>query len=123
MLPMTIIDEKPAYIRLLNLLNAIRELSPFEDLSADEEQLLGYLAIKWHEVDQITVSDIMQEAERVSPSTMYRRLIGLRDKGFIKMPTDKEDRRSRFVVPTAASKKYMSKLEQCVYELAGEKKG
>jgi hypothetical protein len=58
-LPMRNFNEKPAYIRLLNLLSAIRELSPLKDLTADEEQLLGQLAIRWHKTDQLTVGEMM----------------------------------------------------------------
>jgi DNA-binding MarR family transcriptional regulator len=59
----------------------------------------------------------MGESDRVSPSTMYRRLIALRDKGFVDSPADETDRRSRFVVPTASAKKYMRKLDECVNKL------
>jgi DNA-binding MarR family transcriptional regulator len=113
--------EIPAYLKLLNLLSAIRQLSPFEDLSADEEQLLCDLAVRWHLNEKITVGELMQESERVSPSTMYRRLIALRDKGFVDLPTDVADRRSRFVIPTASAKKYMKKLDECMDKLMQEK--
>jgi DNA-binding MarR family transcriptional regulator len=111
------INGAPAYLKLLNLLSAMRELSPFEDLSADEEQLLGDLALRWHLSDKVTVGDLMQASVRVSPSTMYRRLIVLRDKGFVDLPEDENDRRSRFVVPTASARKYIKKLDECVSKL------
>lgn len=114
-------DSEPTYVRLLNLLGAIRELSPFQNLTADEEQLLGQLAVRWHESDKITVGELMQAADKVSPSTIYRRLIGLRDKGFIDMPTDKKDRRIRFVVPLAPARKYTRHLDKCVLELAADR--
>lgn len=110
-------SKKPSYIKLLNLLAAIRELSPFQDLDANEEQLLGYLAVRWHDQNQLTVAEVMHEGGDKSPSTQYRRLIALRNKGFIDLPTDPTDRRSRFVVPTASAKKYMKKLDDCVAKL------
>ena len=114
---MSSIDGAPSHLKLLNLLSAIRELSPFEDLSADEEQLLGDLAVRWHLSGHVTVGDLMQSSGRVSSSTMYRRLLALRDKGFVDLPEDQNDRRSRFVVPTASAKKYIKKLDECVYKL------
>jgi DNA-binding MarR family transcriptional regulator len=111
---------KPSYIKLLNLLSAIRELSPFQDLASDEEQLLGQLAVRWHKTEKLTVGELMQESGQISPNTMYRRLIALRDKGFIDLPSDPNDRRSRFVVPTASAKKYMKKLDDCVAKLQSD---
>ena len=46
----------PADIKLLNLLEAIRGLSPFDAMSADEECLLRNLIIRWHAGEDIPVS-------------------------------------------------------------------
>ena len=108
---------KPSYIKLLNLLSAIRELSPFQDLAPDEEQLLGELAVRWYQTDKLTVGELMQESGQVSPSTIYRRLIALRNKGFVDMPTDANDKRSRLVIPTASAKRYIKQLDECVRKL------
>lgn len=113
-------NEKPAYIRLLNLLSAIRELSPLQDLTAEEEKLLGQLTIRWHETDQLTVGEMMGDADLVSSSTVYRRLLCLRDKGFIDLPTDIKDKRVRLVLPATLAKKYMKQLDQCVLKLFNE---
>jgi DNA-binding MarR family transcriptional regulator len=110
----------PSYIRLLNLIGAIRELSAFQDLSADDEQLLGALTIRWHHQTTVTVGELMGEEDGTSPSTRYRRLISLRDKGFIDMPTDKIDKRVRLIVPTSSAKKYMKQLDQAIHKLAAE---
>lgn len=111
---------KPSYVRLLNLLGAVRELSPFHWLSADDEQLLGKLAVLWHERDAVTVGEVMDEDDGTSPSTRYRRLISLRNKGFIDLPIDKTDKRVRLIVPTSSAKKYMKQLDQAIHKLAAE---
>jgi len=109
---------EPTYVRLHNLLGAIRELSPFQDLTADEEQLLGQLVVRWHASKRITVAELMQDTSRVSASTIYRRLIGLRDKGLVDLPVDMNDKRSHFVVPTPSAKRYIKHLDQCVLKLS-----
>lgn len=90
----------PAYIRLLNLMIALRELSPFAELTADEEQLLGDLIVRWDQGVDIRVSDIMNGGSRGSGSAIYRRLITLRDKRMIVLRTDSEDKRVKFIEPT-----------------------
>lgn len=68
---------KAASVRLLNMLSALRELTPFNSLTADEEVLLDELIVHWHRTDNLTISDVMVGTRRVSSSTNYRRLIAL----------------------------------------------
>lgn len=102
--------EGPTFIRLLNLLSAIRELAPFCELTAEEEQLLGDLVVRWHKEQDLTVSDVMLGSGRASASTIYRRLIGLRDKGLVALSADERDKRIRRVEPTGTAKDYMKLL-------------
>jgi len=95
------------FVRLLNLLDAIRGMSPFSDLSADEEQLLGQLVLRWQREEQFTVGDVMQSSDRASPSTIYRRLIALRDKGLADLCIDESDRRVKFIQPTPLAHEYV----------------
>jgi DNA-binding transcriptional ArsR family regulator len=113
-------NQTPAYLKLLNLISAIRELSPLQNLSADEEKILSDLAVRWHFSEKVTVGEMMQDSERVSPSTMYRRLIALRDKGLVSLPADKADRRIKFVIPTNAAKNYIKKLDEGMKNLMKE---
>ena len=73
----------PPHIRLLNLLGAIRGLSPFDVMTAEEDELLRDLIVRWHDAENIPVSEIMKTLANVSETTAYRRLISLRDKGLI----------------------------------------
>ena len=74
-------SQLPAHLRLLNLLVAVRDLSPFAVMTAEEDQLLRSLLIRWNEARNIPVSEIMNSMTGASAATAYRRLIGLRDKG------------------------------------------
>jgi hypothetical protein len=83
--------------RLLNArprwLEGVRELAPFSQLTADEEQLLDQLVVRWERDEVVTVGDMMTGSERTSGSTIYSRLVALRDKGLIEFRIDASDRR------------------------------
>lgn len=84
--------------------------SAFSALSADEEQLLGELIAQWHDTCSLTVTQVMQSDTRTSQSTVYRRLVALRNKGLIHFRSDVSDKRVKFVEPTQEAKTYMLKL-------------
>ncbi len=107
----------PSYVRLLNLLAAVRKIAPFTHLEADEEHLLNALALIWHEPRNVTVADVMREANHVSRSTIYRRLLGLKRKGLVEFKDDRTDRRLKFVLPTDLAEDYISRLSACVDDL------
>lgn len=112
-------SEAPPHIRLLNLLGAIRGLSPFDVMSAEEEQLLRSLLVRWHEADDISVSDIMASMTSASATTAYRRLIALRDKGLVHLRVDAADRRVKFVEPTKLALEYGRQVNLAVEQLLG----
>lgn len=104
----------PADIRLLNLLEAIRDLSPFNAMTADEESILRSLIIRWHAEEEIPVSAVMNGIAGVSGTTAYRRLIALRDKGMINLRVDPADRRIKYVEPTALAKTYRQQIREAL---------
>jgi DNA-binding transcriptional ArsR family regulator len=110
----------PKHIRLLNLLGAIRDLSPFDVMTADEEELLRDLVVRWNSSGEITVSEIMKSLADVSETTAYRRLISLRDKGLVSLRVDKSDKRVKFVEPTSLADDYAQRIRQVMDQLAGE---
>lgn len=99
-------------LRLFNLLDAIRQMSPFSALSAEEEQLLGRLVLRWHAQTPFTVSDVMYEDASGSPSTVYRRIVGLREKGLAELRVDPDDRRIRYVDPTPLAREYVQRMSE-----------
>jgi len=109
--------EAPPHIRLLNLLGAIRGLSPFDVMTAEEDQLLRCLLVRWHEAKDISVSEIMANMTGVSATTAYRRLIGLKDKGLIELRVDAADRRVKFVEPTSLAEEYARQVNLAVKQL------
>ena len=111
----------PTYVRLLNLLSAIRDISPFNAMSAEEERLLGDLIIRWHSQKSISVSDIMHAYEGPSASTIYRRLMALHKKGLVDLVVDKHDRRVSLVQPTALTDKYAKSISEGLKSLVAQK--
>lgn len=66
-----------------------------------EQRMIERLAITWSTSEKPTVLQTMRmDAERVSPSTVHRRLKALRSKGFIKLVKDTADSRTKYVMPT-----------------------
>ncbi|MEY3622960.1 MAG: hypothetical protein RLZZ407_519 [Pseudomonadota bacterium] len=107
----------PSFVRLLDMLNAIRQLSPFDTLNADEGLLLDALIVKWHERDDIMVSEVMSDARFGSQPTAYRRIIALRDKGLVCLRIDSKDKRIKFVEPTQLARDYMASIREGVTAL------
>ena len=104
----------PSLVRLLNLMSAIRDLSPFVEMNADEEMLLDDLIIRWHNNVTLTVSDVINDTRYPSPTTAYRRLMALKNKGIIALDVALDDKRIKHVRPTKAALLYIEKLEQGV---------
>ena len=104
-------------VRILNLMGAIRDLSPFEKLNADEEMLLDDLIIRWHNSATLTVSDVINDTRYPSPTTAYRRLIALKDKGVIALDVAADDKRVKLIRPTKAALLYIQKLEDGVEQM------
>jgi predicted transcriptional regulator len=113
-------SKAPSHIRLLNLLAALRELSPFHAMSAEEDELLRSLLVRWHESANISVTDVLSRVNGVSPATAYRRLLGLRTKGFVQLRTKVGDKRIKFVDPTALSIDYANRVGLALEQLSGE---
>lgn len=119
-MPDRLLPSSHSVLRLFNLLDGIRQLSPFSALSPEEEQLLGRLVLRWHGQARFTISDIMHEDASGSPSTVYRRVVGLLDKGLAELHTDPNDRRIRYVEPTALTREYVRRMGEGLADLFPE---
>lgn len=106
--------ESSTLVRILNLMSAVRDLSPFVELNADEDMLLDDLIIRWHNNVTLTVSDVINDTRYPSPTTAYRRLMALKDKGIIALDVALDDKRVKHIRPTKAALLYIEKLEQGV---------
>ncbi len=106
------------YIRLLNLMDAIRSLPPFSEMDPTEEQLLNRLLLRWHGGERINVADVMRSETGVSRTTTYRRLLALKAKGMIDFVDDATDKRVKNIVPTKNARCFASRMNDCINQLA-----
>ena len=104
-----------AYLRLLNLVDAIRRRQP--ELDPIEERLLNRMAAAWHRGDKVTVTEAMDAQEGLAPATVHRRLKRLREKGLITLTADEADHRVRHIEPTPAALRYFAELDACLAKL------
>jgi DNA-binding transcriptional ArsR family regulator len=94
------------------MLNAIRQMAPFDTLNGEEVLLLDALIVQWHERDNIMVSEVMSDARFGSQPTVYRRVMSLRDKGLICLRADGTDKRVKFVEPSRLARDYMESISE-----------
>jgi DNA-binding MarR family transcriptional regulator len=103
-----------SYLKFLNLLEAVKGLPTFPAMDAVEERLLNTFAVLWQVGAPVTVLQSMEMLQDASPATVHRRLKTLRSKGFIALELDPSDNRVKYVIPTALTKEYFAKVEDCL---------
>lgn len=107
-----------AYLRFLNLMQAVRTLPMFPTIDALEERLLNVLAASWAQDKKITVLTATAMLSDTSATTLHRRLKSMRAKGLIDLQVDTVDFRVKYVVPTALTQRYFSELGACLHKAA-----
>ena len=107
------------YFKFLNLVAAARRLPGVPEIDAVEDRILAFLARSWHAGDRISVVEAMNGMPEISPSTVQRRLKALRVKGLLRMDSDPQDSRLKYVQPTPLSMRYFAALGQCMQKAQG----
>lgn len=103
-----------AYIRFLNLVNAISELDNSPKLDYAEQKILHILAINWSRNVDVSVLDCMKLFDELSSATVHRRIQSLLKKNLIKLVLSKEDKRIKTIHPTQKTIVYFENLENCL---------
>ena len=101
---------KQIYQKLLNLANAVEELSEFPTLDPVEQKMLSLLSKYWSGKQKITVVEAMHMTSDISTSTIFRYLKKLRQKGYIELVVDDLDNRVKYVSPTPMTDSYFNKM-------------
>jgi len=109
-----------AYLKFLNLVQAIRSQPSFPFIDPVEEKLLNLFAAAWHEGKPLTVVAAMGMLEGISPSTVHRRLAGLKEKGLVELEQDGLDSRIKYIVSTPTADAYFAQLGKCL-DMASKK--
>jgi DNA-binding MarR family transcriptional regulator len=105
-----------AYLRFLNLMQAVRTLPMFPTIDALEERLLNVLAASWAQDKKITVLTATAMLSDTSATTLHRRLNSMRATGLIDLQVDTVDFRVKYVGPTALTQRYFSELGACMHK-------
>jgi len=99
---------KNIFIRFLNLREAMK-IDPAElDLSA--LKLLEVCAVKCSSGQRLTVTEAMQLNKIASAATIHRKLNQLIDAGYLSLEYEGQNRRTKYLTPTAKSNEYFTKL-------------
>ena len=113
-------EKSIAYLKFLNLVQALRELPAFPSIDPIEERLLNQLAATWHLGKKITVLEAMAMSSDASSTTVHRRLKTLKQKGIVELIADTDDNRVRYIIPTKLATDYFDQLGKCL-EVAAQK--
>lgn len=102
-----------SYLRFLHLVNnfAKRDTKKWQ-MDAIEERLLNLLASQWHTNRYLSVVEAMNLMPEISPSTTYRKLKALREKGLVQLEVDPADNRIKYVRHTKETKEYFTQLSK-----------
>jgi DNA-binding MarR family transcriptional regulator len=103
----------PAYLRFLNLIDAIDRISPGKKLDCTEESLLNTVVLNFHAKKPVLVGDLISLSDLGSQATLHGRLKTLSAMGYIKMAAN-EDGRKKEVIPTKLALKRYEELSKCL---------
>lgn len=81
-----------------------------EELDLSALKLLELCEVKCSSGQRITVTEAMQLHEIASPATIHRKLNLLIDAGYLSLEYQGQNRRTKYLTPTAKSDEYFTKL-------------
>lgn len=85
-----------------------RDANPTGDLNIPEMRILSI----FYSMEKASLSDFVKKALRGDPGNMSRYIKSLEQKGYLKSARDKEDKRLKWLSPTAKGKKTAEKYIQ-----------
>ena len=103
-----------AYIRFLNLIDALDRMNPGRALDYLEIQLLEYIMQQDSRKIPILVGELIGLSHLESQATLHGRLKNLSVLGYVKFIADKADARKKSVIPTKLSIKYVQFMSDCL---------
>ena len=102
-----------AYIKFLNLIDAIDRINPGKKLDCIEESLLNKIVSCAQAKQAILVGDLISLADLGSQATLHGRLKNLNALGYIKMAAN-ADGRKKEVLPTKLALKRYEEISKCL---------
>jgi DNA-binding MarR family transcriptional regulator len=103
-----------AYIRFLNLIDALDRINPGRSLDNIEIQMLEHIIQQQARNHKLLVGDMIAMSHLGSQATLHGRLKNLVAMGYIKLVEDKNDARRKTVAPTKLAIKYVQFMSDCL---------
>ena len=100
------------YIQFLKLSQALTDKDIGQELDTTAIKFLELITINHSKDRQLTVSEAMALSYIGSPATMHRKIDLLRKQGWIDLIHKGEDRRTKYLQPTAKAHKYFDSLSK-----------
>ena len=101
-----------AYLRLIQVVHRLESQGPFQRLDAETVRLLETITVAHFEGQAMTVSGAMQLSRIASPASIHRKLEQLRIASLITHEFNEGNRRTKYLVPTALTRKHFETLSQ-----------
>jgi DNA-binding MarR family transcriptional regulator len=103
-----------AYIRFLNIVDALNRSNPGRTLDCLEVQLLEFIMQKESRNIPLLVGDLIGLSRLGSQATLHGRLKNLSILGYVKLVSNKEDARKKSIIPTKLAIKYVQFMSDCL---------
>lgn len=107
------ITKQPAYLRFLNLIDALDRMHPSKKLDSIEKGLLDKIVASAHANQSILVGDLISMSQLGSQATLHGRLKNLSAMGFIQMASNLDGRKKE-VLPTKLANKHYDAISRCL---------
>lgn len=98
------------YLRFLNLLEALEDTKGFPYIDLEAKKILEVIAVRHQKETPLTVTEAMALSHIASPATIHRKLDQLRELELIDPIYHGDNRRTKYMVPTASALQYFDRL-------------
>jgi hypothetical protein len=101
------------HLKFVNLVQAVRQKDRLFTLDPVDERLLSSFAIVWGAGRHLTATEAALIVQDVAPRTVQRRVAALIDKGMLRVESDANDNRIKYVFATDKANEYFAELGKC----------
>ena len=107
---------RTAYIEFLGLTQKVEERATLPLLDPLENAILTKIAVAGYTGARMSVRDMMFGCVQAAPATVHKRLVSLREKGWIEM-RDTSDARRKQLALTEQALRHFDKLSRCMLKV------
>ena len=107
---------KSTFIRFLHLKEALSGHQVDDEIDLTAQKLLEVVSLNHAQNKPLTVTDAMQLQSIASPATLHRKLSSLLELGYIEFVFEGNNRRTKYIHPTAKTDAYFDALGQVLQQ-------